>query len=212
MIYSQNIKFTPRGIKFTDKNNHELALSTALRKSFSRFGSWIFDFQLYLVHLTSDLIPFWSVRKFIFRIFGLNIASSVIHMGVRFYHPSGVSIGNDTVIGFRSLLDGRSKLSIGDHVDIASEVMIYNSEHDINSEDFHPTSAPVTISDYVFIGPRAIILPGVTIGKGAVVAAGAVVTKDVPDFSIVAGVPAKPIAERKINDLKYTLGRAQLFQ
>jgi len=64
----------------------------------------------------------------------------------------------------------------------------------------------------VFIGPRAIILPGVTVGKGAVVAAGAVVTKDIPDFSIVGGVPAQIIGERKTKDLHYKLGRARWFR
>ena len=101
---------------------------------------------------------------------------------------------------------------IGNHVDIASGVMIYNSEHEINSEDFHAIIAPVEIEDYVFIGPRAIILPGVKIGEGAVVAAGAVVTKDVPEYMVVGGVPAQVIGERKVKDLHYRLGRARLFQ
>ena len=90
--------------------------------------------------------------------------------------------------------------------------MIYNSEHDLEAEDFVAIEEPVKIGDYCFIGPRAIILPGVTIGKGAVVAAGAVVTKDVDDFAIVGGVPAKVIGERKNKNLKYRLGRARLFQ
>jgi maltose O-acetyltransferase len=68
------------------------------------------------------------------------------------------------------------------------------------------------IKDYVFIGPRAIILPGVTIGQGAVVAAGAVVTKDIPAKTIVGGVPAAVIGERKIEKLDYKLGRFRLFQ
>lgn len=109
-------------------------------------------------------------------------------------------------------MDGRDKLTIGNHVDIASGVMIYNSEHDVNSEDFHAISAPVEIGDYVFIGPRAIILPGVKIGQGAIVAAGAVVIKDVPACMIVGGVPAIVIGERKLKDFHYRLGRARLFQ
>ena len=90
--------------------------------------------------------------------------------------------------------------------------MIYNSEHDLEKEDFSARLEPVEIGDYVFIGPRAIILPGVKIGKGAVIGAGAVVTKDVPDFAIVGGVPAKVIGERKNKSLHYRLGRARLFQ
>ena len=68
------------------------------------------------------------------------------------------------------------------------------------------------IGDYVFIGPRAIILPGVKIGRGAVVAAGAVVTKDVPEKTIVAGVPAETIGERRVKEFNYRLGRARLWQ
>jgi maltose O-acetyltransferase len=115
-------------------------------------------------------------------------------------------------VGEKATLDGRARLSIGDHVDIASEVMIYNAEHDLNDPHFKAIQAPVTIGDYVFIGPRAIILPGVTIGRGAVVAAGAVVTKDVPEFTIVGGVPAKEIGERSLKDPQYRLGRAAWFR
>jgi len=90
--------------------------------------------------------------------------------------------------------------------------MIYNSEHDVNAEDFHATSDPVIIEDYVFIGPGVIIQPRVTIRKGAIVAAGAVVAKDVEAFTIVGGIPAQKIGERKLKDLHYKLGRARLFQ
>lgn len=197
---------------FMDRMGRQLSLSQAYQKIFSRLFNYVLDLELFIVRI-AGFLPIYTFRFLIYKAAGLTISrKSHIHMGVQFFYPAGVIIGKDTIIGQNVFLDGRDKLIIGDHVDIASDVMIYNSEHDINSEDFHAVIAPVQIEDYVFIGPRAIILPGVKVGKGAVVAAGAVVTKDVPDFAIVGGVPAHVIGERKLKDLHYKLGRARLFQ
>ncbi len=165
-------------------------------------------------------IPSHQIRKLFYRLFGIKIGpGSTIHMMARIYDPRHITIGNDTIIGEQVTLDGRQQLpdskgglEIGSHVDIASQVMIWTSEHDIHSSDMRPIEEKVIIKDYVFIGPRAIILPGVTVGKGAIIGAGAVVTKDVPPRAIVAGVPAKKIGERKTQLLNYKLGRARLFQ
>ncbi len=165
-------------------------------------------------------IPIHHLRRFFYRLAGMKIGQgSTLHLLTRIYDPRHITIGNDTIIGEKATLDGRRQLpnskggvTIGNHVDIASDVMIWSSEHDINDLDFKAIEEPVVIKDYVFIGPRAIILPGVTIGKGAIVAAGAVVTKDVADYQIVGGVPAKVIGERKNKDLNYKLGRARWFQ
>lgn len=196
-----------------DKMGKELSGSEVVSKSLNRI-KWIWlDIILFKLNLTSAVIPFHSVRKFIFRIFGVKIGkNSFIHMRTRFFNPAGITIGNGTIVGDACFLDGRAPLKIGDNVDIATGVMIYNSEHDVHSQDFKPIEESVEIGDYVFIGPRAIILPGVKIGKGAIVAAGAVVTSSVKDFEIVGGVPAKVIGERKDKDPHYKLGRARLFQ
>lgn len=138
--------------------------------------------------------------------------SSTIHLGANFFKPSGISIGQNSIIGYGAFLDGRGNLKIGNHVDIASEVLIYTNQHNINSPDFGNSYGPVTINDYVFIGPRAIILPDVTIGRGAIVAAGAVVTKNIPDFEIWGGVPAQKISQRTLKNPQYHLGRPMLFQ
>lgn len=197
---------------FKDKTGKKLTLGEAIPKIFNRLYNYWLDFELMLLRWVGH-IPFHSIRKFKYRLFGIKIGrGSTIHMWASFFQPNNITIGEDTIVGDHVFLDGRAKLSIGDHTDIASYVMIYNSEHDLSKEDFSATVEPVEIEDYVFIGPRVIILPGVKVGRGAVVAAGAVVTKDVPEFSIVGGVPAKVIGERTNKNPQYKLGRARLFQ
>lgn len=197
---------------FRDRMGKPLTTIEASKRVVNRLFNWVLDFELLLV-TWAGLVPSHLFRLFFYKLAGVKIGKgSRIHIGARFFYPDNIEIGEGTIIGDNAFLDGRDELIIGDHVDIASCVMIYNSEHNINSEDFHATNAPVEIGDYVFIGPRVIILPGVKIGRGAVVAAGAVVTKDVDEKMIVGGVPAQVIGERKVKDLHYRLGRARLFQ
>lgn len=182
------------------------------RKAINRIINIFLDFILMLVRWLG-YVPSHTLRTLGYRVVGVKIGRGAkIHMWANFFNPPGVEIGEDTIIGDHCFLDGRANLKIGSHVAIASQVLIYNSQHDIHAEDFHAIEKPVEIGDYVFIGPRAIILPGVKIGQGAVVASAAVVTKDVAPGKIVAGVPAQEIGERKIKNYRYRLGRARLFQ
>ena len=183
-----------------------------MNKVFRRLRTILTEFVNFILW-NVGYIPSHFVRRFFYRLFGVKIGKgSTIHMGAVFYEPRNIVIGDDTIIGEGAVLDGREKLIFGNHVDVASQVMFYNGEHDIDDKDFKPVFSPVIIEDYVFIGPRAIILPGVTIKKGAVVAAGAVVTKDVQEFTLVGGVPAKVIRERKEKNPTYRLGRAAWFR
>jgi acetyltransferase-like isoleucine patch superfamily enzyme len=183
-----------------------------MNRIFRRIKTVFWELICFKLAITGH-IPSHYLRRFVYRFCGIRIGKgSTIHTRASFYYPPNISIGNDTIIGEGAVLDGRDKLIIGNHVDVASEVMIYNAEHDINDENFKAISAPVVIEDYVFIGPRAIILPGVTIKKGAVIAAGAVVTKDVEEFKIVGGVPAKEITDRQNKNPNYKLGRAAWFR
>ena len=182
------------------------------------------DFWVYLCTLTG-YIPSHTIRLFLYRtLYGVKIgAHSSIHWRAEFNQPMGVSIGHNTIIGNDAFLDGRAKhflaykkshgypLTIGNNVSIAGEVRIYTMEHDVDSPTFEEVGAPVIIDDYVVIGSRVTILPGVHIHKGAVVASGAVVTKDVGEYEVVGGVPAKFIKKRNSN-LTYTLKFARLFQ
>lgn len=199
-------------ITLKDKDGNALTATAASTKIRTRIYNIALDFELMFLRWVSH-VPFHVVRNTYFRMAGLKLGKkSHIHMWCSFFNPANISIGSDTIVGDHAFLDGRDKLIIGNHVAISSRVMIYNSEHSINDENFSPILGPVQIEDYVFIGPGVIILPGVTVGRGAIVGAGAVVTKDVPPFAIFGGVPAEKIGERTNKSPNYNLGRARLFQ
>ncbi len=121
------------------------------------------------------------------------------------------SIGARTIINRRSCLDARSGLRIGDDVSISPEVAILTTQHDMNDVEFALRGRGVVIEDHVWIGMRAMVLPGVTIGRGAVVAAGAVVTADVAPLDVVGGVPARVIGHRSL-DPRYRLPAPPRFE
>ncbi len=112
-----------------------------------------------------------------------------------------IEIGNNSGIGINAQLDSVEKITIGDNVMMGPEVMILTQNHrhsDISlpMAEQGAESAPVQIEDDVWIGARVIILPGVRIGKSSIIGAGAVVTKDIPQFSIAGGNPATIIRKR----------------
>jgi acetyltransferase-like isoleucine patch superfamily enzyme len=155
-------------------------------------------------------LPFHTFRIWLLRMLKANIGNNVgLYRGFEVRRPSKLSIGNSTVIGHGALLDARMGLTIGNNVNLSNEVMIWTLHHDYNDTGFAAVGSPVVIEDYVWLCSRAIILPGVTIGKGAVVAAGAVVARDVLPYTVVGGVPAKKIADRN-RDLTYDLAEAIL--
>lgn len=156
-------------------------------------------------------LPCHPVRRFFCKIIMRKFdTSSSIRRNVDLRSPQRISIGAHCNINKHCILDGRGILTIGNNVDIAQDVFIWTEQHDYNSPNYDSIVASVVIHDYVWLASRSTILPGVTVGKGAVVASGAVVTKDVPDYMVVAGVPAKIIGERN-RDLKYKLGTRAWF-
>jgi maltose O-acetyltransferase len=164
------------------------------------YKAWSYFFNFWIMY-----IPFHALRLFFLRLClgGLGEKSALL-LFCEVRKPSNIFIGSHCVFNRRVLLDGRGgKLTIGNNVDVAQEAVIWTLGHDAH-DDFHcDKGAPVTIEDFAWIGHRAIIMPGVTIGRGAVVAAGAVVTKSVPAMAIVAGVPARVIGQRR-SALSYT--------
>ena len=133
---------------------------------------------------------------------------SAIYRNVDLRSPYRISVGKGSVINKNCVLDGRlGGVFIGDNVDIAQEVNIWTESHDYNNKQsiYGSVGGPVIIDDYVWIASRATILPGVKIGRGAVVASCSVVTKDVEPLSIVAGNPARVIGKRDSKALNYKL-------
>lgn len=129
-------------------------------------------------------------------------------MGLEIIPGGRIRVGRGTVVGSRALLDGRRGIEIGANVNLGGEVAVFTLQHDVRSPTFGPKGGPVRIGDRAWISFRTTVLPGITIGEGAVVAAGAVVTKNVPPYTIVGGVPAVPIGERP-EDLHYELADAR---
>lgn len=115
-----------------------------------------------------------------------------LRMPVIIYHPESLRFGSSVAIGENVVLRAGGGLTIGNRVLIAAGAAIVTVGHPIEPPRWNKVSAaPVVIGDDVWIGVNAVVLPGVAIGNGAVVAAGAVVTEDVPPFTVVGGVPAR---------------------
>lgn len=152
-------------------------------------------------------VPSSKLRQIYYRyILGHKIASSAyLYLGQYIYvSKKKIKIGENTCINRYCVLDGRGGLSIGDNVNISAEAAIYTGGHIIDSAGFDYYEKPVEIGNRVWIGTRAMIMPGVKIGEGAMVLPAAVVTDDVLPYEIVGGVPAKVIGTREQN-LTYTL-------
>lgn len=142
-------------------------------------------------------IPMQWIRHSVYRMSGMKLSpTAIVYGGAEVRHPAGISIGEYTSVGHRCVLDGRNGLFIGASVNISTEVMIWSMQHDTRSPEFAAVGGPVHVHDYAWLSTRSIILPGVTVGEGAVVAAGAVVTKNVEPYTIVGGIPAKAIGCR----------------
>ena len=143
-----------------------------------------------------------KLRAFIcrklFKHAGVNIN---IQSGVYIGKGNKISIGDNSGIGENSILGTTDEIIIGDNVLIGPQIMIFTQNHNFAKDKLirgqGGESAPVTIGNDVWIGARVTILAGVTVGDGAVIGAGAVVTKNVEPYSIIGGVPAKKIGERK---------------
>jgi acetyltransferase-like isoleucine patch superfamily enzyme len=176
----------------------------------------------YLTNHVVSHVPSFTFRHWWYeRLLGIRLGRGVVvHMGCflwsytpRIVRLNGVSLGDYCYINRNCCLDIRGPLKIGNNVSVSPEVMILTATHGVNDPGFPIRHKGVLIEDHVWIGSRAVILPGVTLGRGCVVAAGAVVTRDVKALEVVAGVPARRVGLRDEAAPTYTLnGPLPLFE
>lgn len=155
----------------------------------------------------SQTIRNWALRKM-----GAKMTKNVkFYEGISVRNPKGLTIEDGVSIGPKVLLDARCGLTIRKSAVIAYEAIIWTLNHDYNDVNFCGKGAPVEIGKYAWVCSRSIILPGIIIGEGAVVASGAVVTKDVEPYTIVGGVPARVIGLREKKEYCYGYKRETDF-
>jgi len=161
----------------------------------------------YVLNHIVNRIPAVSLRMRCYRALGVTFEDhrrTTIMLGAQVEHPSTLSIGTGSIVGPGALLDARGGLTIGRDVNITGNCRFMSAKHDVQDPDFTASFDPVIVGDRAWIALGATILGGVTIGEGAVVAAGSVVTKSVDPFTIVGGVPAVKIGDRT-RELRYEL-------
>lgn len=196
--YEITHQFVPPTIKERVKYTLNRGVTRIGLQRIKRLFKYPYSFMLYMMNGPVSGVPWWRFRRAFYRMMGASIpGSSIMNMHQYILTPHHLKIGENTHINRGVLLDARGGLTIGSNVSISYGVTILTGSHDPNSKGFMGKYLPIDIDDYVWIGANATILNNVRIGRGAVVAAGAVVHKDVPPFAIVGGVPARVIGKRQ---------------
>lgn len=146
-------------------------------------------------------VPSRHIRRWFYQLLGAKLGEMCFpSRRVEVLLPKGLILGDRVTIGWFAELDARGGIRIGHDTNISAHVKLITGSHDVNDPNFTADFLPIHIGHHCWIGTGAIVLQGVTIGDGAVVAAGAVVTKDIEPWTIVGGIPAKKIGERKEED------------
>lgn len=160
------------------------------------FSQRVRDLEMSSIRLAC-LLPYHALRIWVLKAWGAKIGANVtVYHGVQVRLARRLTVGANTIIGDGSILDARGGLTIGENVNLSTAVQIWTGQHDWRARDFAYVSAPVTVGTRSWLSARTIVLPGVDIGVGAVLAAGAVASGSIPDFTIAGGVPARPIGVR----------------
>lgn len=151
-------------------------------------------------------VPSRHLRKWFYQALGAKIGKrAFIARRADVLFPKGLNIADNVAIGWFVDLDARGGITIGHDTNISSHTVMVTGSHDVDDPMFTASFMPINIGHHVWIGTGATVLQGITIGDGAVVAAGAVATKDIPPFEVWGGVPAHFIRKRNPS-VQYEIG------
>lgn len=189
-----------------NEQNHESPNISFGKKIKNQIFIFFIGYERYLIHRIK-LFPSHAVRNWVYRNIYLvdKHKTSVIYFGCEIRSGVNLHIGKGSIIGDNCILDARQGIYIGENVNLSSEVHLWTEAHDVNDPYFRSmpcNHGPIHIGNRAWLGSNVTVLDNVSIGEGAVVCSGAVVTKDVEPYAIVAGIPAKKIGERS-KDLRY---------
>ncbi|CAG1019669.1 serine O-acetyltransferase [Burkholderiaceae bacterium] len=181
-----------------------------MSRRFPRVSDQLYYLALAAINTLHGLLPF-ALRRWFYRLCRFDVhPSATLQGGIRFFHVGRLAVGEGTLINRGVYLDNRGGITIGRQVSIAHDARLYTMGHDVHDAGFATLAKPVRIDDHAVVFAGAMIMPGVHLGRGAVVMAGAVVTKDVPPLRIVGGNPAQDIGPREIEPA-YRLDRRYWF-
>lgn len=158
-------------------------------------------FAIFVFNLLYNILPFFFLKKQLLKLASMSLGEgSYIHTPVKFFRINNLHVGDYSTINSHCYLDTRGPITIGSNVNIAHGTRIYTAGHDVDGVEMGDRWRGVEIEDDVFVFSNVLIMPGVRIGKGAVIFPGSVVTKNVAPYTMVGGNPAKYIKDRKKGD------------
>ena len=153
---------------------------------------------VYLFLFRPTLRPMHKWRAFLLRCFGAKLGKNCrIYHSVRIWAPWNLICQDFVVVGPRAEIYNPSIVSLGNYVTVSQGSYICGANHDYNDPAFTLVSEPISIEDFAWITAKAVVLQGLTVGEGAVLAIGSVATKDLTPWTVYGGIPARPIKKRK---------------
>ena len=161
----------------------------------------------YVLNHFVNRVPIANLRVWLYEILGVRFVdrhSSIIMLGAHIAQPRSLRVGRNTIIGPGCWLDARGGLTFGENVNISGGAIFQTGKHYVDSPSFEAAFEPIVIEDRAWVAQNGFVLGGVTVGEGAIVAAGAVVSKDVAPYTVVGGSPAQWLRDRS-RDLTYQL-------